>query len=76
MAKEKVTELIVGNDSGMCKASSAGDEALRGVPSMPGMMVGMDQKDGQSGITHSTTNSGLRLKNIPFCPRAHDADQV
>ena len=33
MAKEEVTELIVANDSGMCKASSAGDEALRAVPS-------------------------------------------
>ena len=36
---------------------------------VPGMMVGIDQKNGKSGITHSTTNSGLRLKNIPFCPR-------
>ena len=43
---------------------------------LPGMMVGIDQKDGKSGITHSTTNSGLRLKKIPFCPRAHDADHV
>ena len=33
MAKEEVTELVVGNDSGMCKASSAGDDALRAVPS-------------------------------------------
>ena len=29
MAEEEVTEFIVGNDSGMCKASPAGDEALR-----------------------------------------------
>ena len=45
-------------------------------PKVPGMMVGIDQKDGKSGMTHSTTNSGLRQKNIPFCPRAHDADHV
>ena len=43
---------------------------------MPGMMLGIARKDGISGITHFTTNSGLRLKNIPFCPRAHDADHV
>ena len=24
----------------------------------------------------ATTNSGLRVKNIPFCPKAHDADHV
>ena len=37
---------------------------------MPGMMVGMDQMDGK--IWHS----GLRLKSVPFCPRAHHADNV
>ena len=33
MTEEEVTELVVGNDSDMCKASSAGDDALRAVPS-------------------------------------------
>ena len=31
MAKEEVVELVVGDDSGMCKASSAGDDVLRAV---------------------------------------------
>ena len=43
---------------------------------MPSMMLGIAQKDGILGTTHFTTNSGLRLKNIPFCPRVHDADHV
>ena len=31
MAEEEVAELIVGEDSGMCKAGFAGDDALRAV---------------------------------------------
>ena len=62
MAGEELAELAVGNDSGMYKAGFPGDDAPRAE---------------KSGIAHSTTtNSGLRLKNIPFCPRAHDADHV
>ena len=43
---------MVDNGSGMCKAGFAGDDAPRAVfpsivgrPKMPGIMVGMDQKD-------------------------------
>ena len=31
MAEEEVAELVVGNDSGMCKAGFAGDDARRGL---------------------------------------------
>ena len=31
MAEEEVAELVVGNDSGLCKAGFAGDDALRAV---------------------------------------------
>ena len=44
------------NGSGMCKAGFAGDDAPRAVfpsivgrPKMPGIMVGMDQKDSYIG---------------------------
>ncbi|CAE7336542.1 unnamed protein product, partial [Symbiodinium pilosum] len=47
-----VAALVVDNGSGMCKAGFAGDDAPRAVfpsivgrPKMPGIMVGMDQKD-------------------------------
>ena len=52
MAEEEVAALVVDNVSGMCKADFAGDDAPRAVfpsivgrPKMPGIMVGMDQKD-------------------------------
>ena len=52
MADEDVAALVVDNGSGMCKAGFAGDDAPRAVfpsivgrPKMPGIMVGMDQKD-------------------------------
>ena len=44
--------MVVDNGSGMCKAGFAGDDAPRAVfpsivgrPKMPGIMVGMDQKE-------------------------------
>ncbi|CAE7265055.1 unnamed protein product [Symbiodinium natans] len=53
----KVAALVVDNGSGMCKAGFAGDDAPRAVfpsivgrPKMPGIMVGMDQKDRFLGI--------------------------
>ena len=52
MSDVEVAALVVDNGSGMCKAGFAGDDAPRAVfPSlvgrakMPGIMVGMDQKD-------------------------------
>ena len=70
---EELAELVVGNDSGMYKAGSPGDDAPRAVPS-DARHDGWYGPEGRktSGITHSTTN----LKNIPFCPRTHDADHV
>ena len=54
MGDEEVAALVVDNGSGMCKAGFAGDDAPRAVfpsivgrPKMPGIMVGMDQKDSQ-----------------------------
>ena len=53
---EDVQALVVDNGSGMCKAGFAGDDATRAVfpsivgrPKMPGIMVGMDQKDSYVG---------------------------
>ena len=53
MGDVEVAALVVDNGSGMCKAGFAGDDAPRAVfpsivgrPKMPGIMVGMDQKDG------------------------------
>merc|ERR1711972_190276 len=52
----EVAALVVDNGSGMCKAGFAGDDAPRAVfpsivgrPKMPGIMVGMDQKDSYVG---------------------------
>ena len=56
MAEEEVVALVVDNGSGVCADGFAGDEAPRaelptivGRPKMPGMMVGMDQKDSNVG---------------------------
>jgi actin-related protein len=49
---EEVTAVVIDNGSGMCKAGFAGDDAPRSVfptivgrPKMPGIMVGLDQKE-------------------------------
>ena len=51
----EVAALVVDNGSGMCKAGFAGDDAPRAVfpsivgrPKMPGIMVGMDQKESEA----------------------------
>ena len=77
MAGEELAHHVVGNDSGLYNAGFAGDDAPRAVPS-DARHDGWYGPEGrkQSGITHSTTNSRLRLKSVPFCPRAHDADHV
>ena len=49
---EEVTAVVVDNGSGMAKAGFAGDDApwsvfptVVGRPKMPGIMVGLDQKE-------------------------------
>ena len=56
MAEEEVAALVADNGSGVCADGFAGDEAPRvelptivGRPKMPGMMVGIEQKDSNVG---------------------------
>ena len=56
MGDEEVAAIVCDNGSGMVKCGFAGDDAPRAVfpsivgrPKMPGIMVGMDQKDSYVG---------------------------
>jgi actin-related protein len=68
-ANEEVQALVVDNGSGMCKAGFAGDDAPRSVfstivgrPKMPGIMVGLDQKEVYVGEEAQQKRGVLRIE--------------
>jgi actin-related protein len=67
---EEVTAVVIDNGSGMCKAGFAGDDAPRSVfptvvgrPKMPGIMVGLDQKEVYVGAEAQMKRGVLKIEN-------------
>ena len=65
-----VVAVVVDNGSGMCKAGFAGDDAPRSVfptvvgrPKMPGIMVGLDQKEVYVGAEAQMKRGVLKVEN-------------
>uniref|UniRef100_A0A0G4H9I5 Actin n=1 Tax=Chromera velia CCMP2878 TaxID=1169474 RepID=A0A0G4H9I5_9ALVE len=72
MADEEAQALVIDSGSGMCKAGFAGDDAPRAVfptlvgrPKMPGIMVGMDQRDSYVG-EDAQEKRGVLVLNHPI----------
>jgi actin beta/gamma 1 len=66
---EDVTAVVIDNGSGMCKAGFAGDDAPRSVfstvvgrPKVPGIMVGLDQKEVYVGAEAQQKRGVLRME--------------
>ena len=68
--EEEVTAVVIDNGSGMVKAGFAGDDAPRSVfstmvgrPKMPGIMVGLDQKEVYVGEEAQNKRGVLKIEN-------------
>lgn len=70
MTEEEVTAVVIDNGSGMCKAGFAGDDAPRSVfstvvgrPKVPGIMVGLDQKEVYVGDEAQQKRGVLKIEH-------------
>ena len=70
MVDEEVTAVVIDNGSGTCKAGFAGDDAPRSVfstvvgrPKVPGIMVGLDQREVYVGEEAQQKRGVLKIEN-------------